>query len=259
MAKEVVKKEKGELSPEMIALMEEDAGAGLEEATSKDRVMPFISILQQQSPQVNKRDSSYVTGAEPGMFYNNASQKVYDGEEGILVVPCFFRRRYTEWKPRSAGGGLVRDYDTDDSCLKNCTVDPNTFRNMTPEGNEIVTSGNHYCILVEETQISRVLFSMAGTQLKKSRKWNSVLDEVRLPNGKVAPTFGSVFRFTTVAEQNDKGNWFGYKISLFGKTLEQPGGQEIYIAAREFKKLIQSGAVKVAEQPNPGPDLDIPM
>ena len=31
-------------------------------------------------------------GAEVGMFYNNQSKQVHDGETGVLVIPCFFER-----------------------------------------------------------------------------------------------------------------------------------------------------------------------
>ena len=90
---------------------EEFAGVGMEEVGSEDLAVPFLRILAQLSPQVNKRDGAYVQGAEAGMVFNTVLNEAYSGEEGILVVPCFYNRRYVEWKPRAAGGGLVASYE----------------------------------------------------------------------------------------------------------------------------------------------------
>ena len=46
--------------------MQSMAGRGTEQITSKDMSIPFLRILAQLSPQVNKRDGSYVEGAEAG-------------------------------------------------------------------------------------------------------------------------------------------------------------------------------------------------
>jgi hypothetical protein len=43
-----------------------------------DLALPFIRILGQLSPQVNKRDAKYVQGAEAGMIYNSVTNQLYD-------------------------------------------------------------------------------------------------------------------------------------------------------------------------------------
>ena len=91
--------------------LESFANMGMEEMTAEDLSVPYLRILAQLSPQVNKRDGAYVQGAEAGMIFNTVSNEVYDGEQGILVVPCYFNRRLVEWKPRASGGGLVASYD----------------------------------------------------------------------------------------------------------------------------------------------------
>ena len=44
------------------SLLEEEAGAGLENFTTEDMQIPFIRILQALSPQLNKQDSMYIKG-----------------------------------------------------------------------------------------------------------------------------------------------------------------------------------------------------
>ena len=69
--------------------MEQDAGKGLGVLGQEDLALPFLKILGQLSPEVNKRDGKYVEGAEPGMIYNSVSHQLFDGEKGINVIPCF--------------------------------------------------------------------------------------------------------------------------------------------------------------------------
>ena len=71
----------------------------------EDLALPFLKILGQLSPEVNKRDGKYVEGAEPGMIFNSVSGELYDGMKGITVVPCFYKLEYIEWKDRGEGSG----------------------------------------------------------------------------------------------------------------------------------------------------------
>ena len=61
---------------------EEFNGVGFSEVTTEDLAIPFLRVLAQLSPQVNKRDGAYIEGAEAGMIYNTVMNEVYDGEEG---------------------------------------------------------------------------------------------------------------------------------------------------------------------------------
>ena len=79
---------------------EQDAGQGLGKLGQEDLALPFLKILGQLSPEVNKRDGKYVEGAEPGMIFNSVSGELYDGTVGISVIPCFYKLEYIEWKDR---------------------------------------------------------------------------------------------------------------------------------------------------------------
>ena len=60
---EVQTKKKNELSANMF---EADANQGAQNISQEDLALPFLKILGQLSPEVNKRDGKYVEGAEPG-------------------------------------------------------------------------------------------------------------------------------------------------------------------------------------------------
>ena len=75
---------------------EEDASRGLGNIGHEDLALPFLKVLGQLSPEVNKRDGKYVQGAEPGMIFNSVTGELFDGEKGIEVVPCHYKMEYIE-------------------------------------------------------------------------------------------------------------------------------------------------------------------
>jgi hypothetical protein len=151
--------------------MAADAGVGLENTSAEDYAIPFISILQALSPQLNKQEGKYIKGAEQGQIFNNVTNEVVDGEEkGIQVVPVGFKFTIVEWKPRESGGGIVAIYDRDnapDDAEKDAKG-----RDVRPNGNSLVSTGTHYVLLVKEDgSFEQAVISMSSTQLKKSRRW----------------------------------------------------------------------------------------
>ena len=234
--------------------MLEDAGAGLESMTKEDMLIPRLTILQQMSDQVNKRHGEYIDGAEPGMIMENVSKSALDGEVGVTIVPISYRRAHIEWK--ADRGGLVADHGPDSSCLENCTRG-GRGEYLTDEGNEIVPTGEYFVFIVDENGFTPALLSMAKSQLKKARQWNSMMNRLMIQVGdkKVNPAmFWTSYQLTTVPEENDQGSWFGWSIKMKhdaqsgGIINNHPQGKEIYLAARDFKSQVAAGEVKVSAE-----------
>jgi hypothetical protein len=81
------------------SLFEADAKLGLENMDQDDLALPFLKLLQNSSDETKKKHASYVDGAEPGMFYNTVTKKLYDGAKGIEVIPCYYKLTFPEWAP----------------------------------------------------------------------------------------------------------------------------------------------------------------
>ena len=62
-------------------MFEADAGIQTGVITQEDLALPFLKILGQLSPEVNKRDGKYVEGAEPGMIFNSVTGELFNGEK----------------------------------------------------------------------------------------------------------------------------------------------------------------------------------
>ena len=89
--KEVIKKEEaGALSTK---LFEADAGKGTQNITQEDLALPFLKVLGQLSPEVNKQNAKFITGAEPGMIVNTVTKELHDGAKGINVIPVHYERQ----------------------------------------------------------------------------------------------------------------------------------------------------------------------
>ena len=73
---QVVKKEEGALA---VNMFEADADKGSQNMTQEDLALPFLKVLGQLSPEVNKVHARYVKGAEPGMIINSVTNELYDG------------------------------------------------------------------------------------------------------------------------------------------------------------------------------------
>ena len=254
--KDMTAKKESNIIPFDADLLIEDSGAGMEDMTSDDMMIPRLSILQQMSTQVNKRDGAYVTGAEPGYILDNVANEAIDGETGITVVPIYFRRAHIEWK--ADRGGLVNNHGKDPSCLEGCSRGPRG-EYLTSEGNEIVPTAEYFVYVVsEDGSFSPAMMSMSKSQLKKAKRWNSMINRLQVPHPKddskkFAPAmFWNAYKLTTVPEENDQGSWFGWNVEMMfdaqsGGILEQlPTGQDIYLSAREFKSQVATGDVKVS-------------
>ena len=223
-------------------IFEEDAAKGLGNIGQEDLALPFLKILGQLSPEVNKRDGKYVEGAEPGMIFNSVSGDLYDGVKGIDVIPCFYKLEYVEWKDRGEGPGApVHVYDSSSDIISKTKPDAN-YKDRLPNGNYVEKTASHFVIITGDSP-STALISMKSTQLKISRKWNSMMSGIKRKgkNGLYTPaSFSHIYKLKTTQMSNDKGTWFGWEVSKVGPITDQA----LYQQAKSFSENISKGSVK---------------
>ena len=223
-------------------MFEDDAAKGLGAIGQEDLALPFLKILGQLSPEVNKRDGKYVEGAEPGMIFNSVSGELYDGVKGIDVIPCFYKLEYIEWKDRGEGlGAPIAIYDSSSDIMSKTKPDAN-YKDRLPNGNYIEKTASHF-VIVSGDSPSTALISMKSTQLKISRKWNSMMSGIKMKgaNGMFTPaSFSHIYKLKTTQMSNDKGTWFGWEVSKVGPVTDKG----LYDQAKSFSENISKGSVK---------------
>lgn len=225
-------------------VFEEDANGGFSSMGQEDFALPFLRLLTNTSPEVG-----VVDGAMPGFIMNTVTGELYNGKDGINVIPVAYVRQYIEWAPRGSGSGApVSVYPATSDILSRTHREPGDNKDYLDNGNYIENTANHYVMVINDAGIPEsALITMKSTQLKKSRKWNSMLMSTRLmgKNGPFTPPmYSHIYRLTTQAESNDKGKWFGWEIEKVGSLDDR----NIYAAAKSFALSINSGDVKVKHE-----------
>ena len=225
-------------------VFEADAGAGSQNITQEDLALPFLKVLGQLSPEVNKQNAKFINGAEPGMIVNSVTKKIYDGKKGIEVIPVHYERQYVEWQDRGATstGAPVAIHKADSDIINTTTRDKN-WKDRLPNGNYLENTASHFVILLGDTP-STALISMRATQLKVSKTWNSLMLGLKMQgkNGLFTPpTYSHIYNLKTVQMSNDKGTWFGWDVSQVGPVSDKG----VYQIAKNFAEKNSKGLVKV--------------
>jgi hypothetical protein len=217
--------------------------------------IPFLRILQANSPTCTPGEPNYNEDARPGLFFNTVSGMLC---KKIEVIPVYHYSTLIEWKPRTAGGGYVRDHGFEEgmkllpSCTKRMGDDGKaTNRDVLPNGNDLIRTEVYFVLTMDQDgSLNQAMITMTSTQLKKSRNWNS---RIRMKvtdvpgKGKIAgcPMFFNTYVLSTAPEKNDTGNWMGYVIDD-GRSIFE-AGPAAYQAAKSFRETceaaVRAGAI----------------
>jgi len=225
----------------LMADMMADAGAGLEGTDRSSYAIPFLTILQGLSPQLETVDA-----AKPGKFINTITNEVFTE---VLVVPCAYQRRYLRWAPRSEGGGFKGEFNpVDVETGKVDGVTTNSEGRLVIGSDELKDTRNHFVLAqTAEGVWQPALLSLSSTQIKKSKRWMSRIQgiELKAPNGKtfVPPSFSHVYKLTTVKEKNNKGEWYGLEVELVSPVSDP----ELYAKAKAFHAQVVAGDIEVQQ------------
>jgi len=231
------------------------AGAGMEEASADSFAIPFLSILQKGSPQVDEASGKALKGAKAGMLFINVGNVMFDGSKGIELVQAHYKRVWLRWGSRDAGGGFKgeiapealakmrsegqivevkgRNYVAD----RNGDVDPDA-------ADRVVDTRVHYMLLIDRKKktFKRCVLSLSSTQVRKSKDLMSMFADLRLEEDgqEYQPaTYQSIIKMTTVPEKNDQGTWYGASFEIVDQ-FDDPD-DNIFLAAEQFKEAVKTG------------------
>ena len=220
------------------ALYEGDAHAGFENVNTTSLALPILKLLQNGSGEAQKRNQNYVEGAEPGMFLNTVTKKLYDGAKGIEVIPCHYKLEYQEWADFGTGSGRPENIFDANSDILSKTKNENG-KDRLENGNYIQTVGQHYVLIREGNSTENALISMSSSQGKVSRKWNSMMMSITLDgkNGPYTPpSFSHKYKLTSVLNSGKGNQWYGFNVTQVGP-VEEPA---LYERAKKFYTSLAS-------------------
>jgi len=186
------------------------AGAGLENVTSSDILIPRISILQALSPQLKRNNSAFIQGAEEGVICDVGTGELFP--DGIIFLPVLFRKDYLEWAPRASGKGLCGVHGAE--ILDDC-VEGEKGRLILPNGNYIMETSQFFGFNMSAGR-RRSFIPFASTQLRKSRRWLTMAtgEVLNRPDGSefTPPLFYRTYTLQSAPESNNEGEWYGWTV-----------------------------------------------
>lgn len=255
----------------VVEIDEEDRGGGLKNISNEERKIPFLRILQTNSPECEEGGVKFLPGAKAGLFLNTATKQLY---KSLIMIPCARDHKYIEYVPRAIGGGFVGIRKPDDETVLMLRAKQGKFgklsngvtkrdnQNQALDGTEIVESFEIYAILVDpETGAKfRAVVPFASTQIGKYQTLVERADAIEyavagseLP---IKPPFWAhKWLLTTGNEKNKKGSFKGYVIGLFAK--KEDGSDDVtiksfvkrsdplYAMGKDFSKFVEAGQAEV--------------
>ena len=239
-------KSNGKLPAELTAAFEADSGMGLEDVSTTDMQIPFLRIIQALSPQLKKSAPAFIEGASQGDIFNTVTNKVWGAEDGVSVLPVHFIQKMLEVVPRSAGGGFVGELSADSNEVRQAVRDQDTGMEVLPNGNELVRTAQHYIKIVhEDGSLESAILDMKKTQLKVSRKWNTLI-AMQKHNGTTLPSFAKTYTLKSIEDGNDKGSWYSWSIGV-GDMVKSI---DAYNDCKELHSSIRKGELQIAPPPS---------
>lgn len=202
---------------------------GLGEIEAGDIRIPFFKTLQSNSAQLKKQEADFIKGAEQGDFCLH--DRHWSGEEGIFLVPVKCRMKYIEWQPKEGGGAKFIAAHT--AAIMGEAVRNDKERKWElKNGNEIVKTADWFVIIYDKAkkQLHQGVMSLKKTGLSAHSDMSTVLKTKRTESG--APAFMSLFRATSIYEQNEDNSWYTIKLRRLGFHHECAGLGE---AGQEFE------------------------
>lgn len=247
----------------------DDFGAGLDDVGQDEAGIPFLKILQAQSPEVIGPDGK-IDGATAGMILNTGTADLTDE---VTIVPAIRQHVYVEWRPRGKGGGIVALHQpgtelveaaiaanaaaiaNGDASRKKAGKKMAFGEFYTPEGNELVETFYVYCVVLdaEDRPSGFVVVPFASTAIKHYKK--KFINRVRycmVDDGsgrkRNPPMFAHRVKIGTAQESNDDGTWFNYQLTFavdnnVQQSLMTPDNPA-YLAGRELKAMVDGGDAK---------------
>ena len=251
--------------------------AGFEDITGADLKIPFLKVLQTNTPVCNKRGDDYVPDAEPGKILLTIPETLFDGETGCMFVPAAIQHIYSEQVPFEKGKGFkgVHAVDapevlrsiaayraTEDGKKKPLAKYPNIDNGG---ATEFIETWQVFGIVVnEETNLPLGAFSLAikGKGISPFKNWLTPVHQYRHRGTQQVPLYAHVVRLTTYLDTMDNKEFFVPKFSpAFNRQVKDSlvgPGTALFERAKELHNIVLSGRVDQTSYGDADDVIDVP-
>ena len=232
----------------------EDAGAGFENTSGSDLSIPFMNVLQSNSPDVQQcQDGSIILG----MFKNTVTGE-YTKRSGFVFLPVHKEEAWVEWIPRAKGGGFVGLHAPDSEAVLKAIAD-NGGDKIPKKGadgkkvplkvgaNELVETYYVYGLLLDDTGLEVngfAVIAFTSTKIKPYRDW---LTSMFMIKGK-PPMYAIRARISSEIQTNESGTFANIKIAPFAENnwMKSLVGRSspVYAEGKRFQEMVVNGMAR---------------
>lgn len=204
MAKEITKKKITKKDNTELMTVDTDifkgVDTGFEGTNAATFKTPFMKMLQQMSPELNKKDPEYVEGAEVGMFCNSATKEFHTQ---LSVVILKVEHSLIVWKPDR--GGFVGRYNKSEE--SSVVVKQDGAMKWDNEGNDVVDTIEFFCMNANDPSDIFIL-SLSKASLKHAKSWATRIRLLKADGKPVGVSWAGVWNIFLVEESNKQGSWY---------------------------------------------------
>jgi hypothetical protein len=176
-------------------LFEDDSHAGFENVKTESLAPPILKLLQNGSAEAKKMNQNYIQFG--------------------------------------TGSGRPEQLYPDSSDIISKTTKGPDGKDRLPNGNYVLTVGQHFVIIVGDKSTETAMISMSSSQGKVSRKWNSMMLSITLDgkNGPFTPpSFSHIYKLSTLINTGKGQQWYGWNVEKVGPLQDQA----LYERAKKF-------------------------
>jgi hypothetical protein len=223
---------------------EEEANVGFENVDQDSLTIPFLKLLQTNSPEVDESAAEYIKDARAGEFICSVTKERLG--TAVTVIPCYYKRVFNRWQDRSTGGGFKGSFEVGHPDIEKAVMDDSGKLRLGKE-EYFSDTRNHFILVLHHDRVIPTVLSLSSTQIKKSKAWLTQMKMMQMKNAAgetfTPPMYAYKYTVESVTERNDKGAWKGVKISSAG-VLEDAA---IHQSAKTFANFVRDNKVKVQE------------
>lgn len=231
----------------------DESGAGFEDTKGSDLSIPFMNLLQSNSPDVQKcQDGSIILG----MMKNSVTGE-YIKRSGFNFLPVHKDQAFVEWVPRLKGGGFVGLHDPSSAeVAKAIEINGGRVPKKGADGkkipmmhgnNELVETYYVYGLILDEEGTEANGFAVIPFTSTKIRPYRDWLTSMFMIRGR-PPMHAIRTRISSDIQTNESGTFANYKISPmlennWVKSLIDPASA-LYVEAKGFREMVLNGLAR---------------
>lgn len=232
-----------------------DAGVGFETKTGADLSIPFINLLQSNSPEVQTSKDGSV---RIGMMKNTVTGEYYKSDEGFVFLPVHDDSAFVEWVPRIKGGGFVAVHEPGSPEVQ-AAIKANGGSRIPRKGadgkkiplyigtNELVETYYMYGLILDDDCETTIGFAVIAFTSTKIKIYRDFITSMMMMRGK-PPMYAFRCRITSDIQTNESGTFANFVIKpAIGENWPEcliPPTSSLFQDGKEFRQKVVSGMAR---------------